>query len=537
MRTPIRSARHLLTLVAASAAIAALAASAALVVTTRLMHAATRSLADAMSSVRASGEVDTCLLLASREQFRLTLTGDAIHRHERDRAVAELHDWLARAGSHASDPAEAAEVDRARQAALRYVEAMRDERAAHLSPAQRYEALNPLLVAAQEATGQLIRTNFRQAETVRERVARWDLLADALGFAAMALVLAATAALLWLLRGGLLRPLLALRATLARYGDGDRSVRVHAAGLREIRDVAGVFNAMADRLERARDEQMAFAAGVAHDLRNPLSALRASTWVPAARLATMEPEQLHRRFEVVHRQVDRLDALVDDLLEVSRMDAGRLELRPAMTNLASLAAEAVELHAGVAADHRVELDADAPVPAACDGARIMRVLNNLVGNAVKFSPKGSTVRVRARRAEGHAVLEVEDEGPGIAPEDAGRLFEPFQRGGGRLPPGLGLGLYVARRLVEAHGGSIRVERAASGGSIFRVLLPAGGCDTNGGREFVVGGQYAGGGGNTVAYLDSIRISARARYSGNFSPQPRGTYTTDGDTRLLLQVQN
>jgi len=470
----MRSARQILSVTTAVAAAVAIVASAALVASARLMHSAGASLAEAVAAMRASGEIGTQLLEVNRESLFRTLTGADEHRRARDQAVSTLRVWVEEAWTHVSEETERVGMDAVERALTRLVETVHDEKTEALTPSRRYQVVNPLIAEALNATDRLEQANLRQAAEAQTRVERWTRLADLLGIATAGLLFAAAACQLYLLRRGLLRPLVALCGVLARYREGDRSVRAPETGLQETREMTAVFNDLADRQERRREEQLAFAAGVAHDLRNPLAALKASAWIPGDGLDALPPGQIKRRFELVRRQVDRLEALTEDLLEVSRMDAGRLELRPAVHDLAELAAESIELHACVTPDHRLELESHGPVPAVCDGARVARVLNNLVGNAVKYSPEGGLVRVRVRSDGEVALLEVEDQGPGIAPEEAGRLFEPFQRGSAHcLAPGVGMGLYVARRLVEAHGGTIGVTRSPLGGSLFRVALPAG----------------------------------------------------------------
>ena len=168
--------------------------------------------------------------------------------------------------------------------------------------------------------------------------------------------------------------------------------------------------------------------------------------------------------------------LVSDLLDVSRLQQGRLELRPEPVELGELARQVVARfeHAPHRTPrHALVVAAPAPVTGEWDAARLDQVLTNLVGNALKFSPTGGEVRVVVRQEGGEALLTVSDEGLGIGPDERATLFQPFQRGEAtaRAIPGVGLGLYIASEIVARHGGRIEVASAVGEGSTFVVRLP------------------------------------------------------------------
>jgi len=171
--------------------------------------------------------------------------------------------------------------------------------------------------------------------------------------------------------------------------------------------------------------------------------------------------------------VVRLVGLVDDLLDVSRLSTQRLKLRPEPVDLRAVVREVVDRHAADAAEARckVRVDDGAPVPGRWDRLRIEQVLTNLLTNAFKYAP-GSSVRVSAEPDDGWAVLLVSDAGPGIAPADQERIFRPFERAVRCMEvSGFGLGLFIVRQIVEAHGGNVRLESDLGRGSTFRIALP------------------------------------------------------------------
>ena len=189
-----------------------------------------------------------------------------------------------------------------------------------------------------------------------------------------------------------------------------------------------------------------------------------------------DPDGCERRLRVLDRQVARLLGLSDTLLDVSRITGGRLELAREDGDLAALAVEVAARFTDDAAEQGSVIELDAPAPVRCphDPSRMDQVISNLVSNAVKYG-RGAPIRVAVHAEGGCAVLEVEDRGIGIAPEHPDRIFGRFERAvSSRNYAGLGLGLWIARRLVEAHGGTIEVEASDARGTRFAVTLPGAG---------------------------------------------------------------
>lgn len=250
-----------------------------------------------------------------------------------------------------------------------------------------------------------------------------------------------------------------------------------------VRRVAGIARDVTDQ-RRAEAERAAFVDAAAHDLRTPLTAIRGQAQLMRRRLRagrTEDPTMLEGGLAGIEAAANRMAALIDEMMDAAHLAAGRdLELRPALVDLVALVDEAAaEARAGYPGRAiRVETVIPA-LSGAWDGARLARVLANLLSNALKYSPAGSPVAVRIDREEGDdgrawAVLAVRDEGVGIPATDLPRLFQRFHRGAnvaGRTT-GTGIGLAGVRRIVEQHGGAIRVESAEGRGSTFTVLLPA-----------------------------------------------------------------
>lgn len=227
-------------------------------------------------------------------------------------------------------------------------------------------------------------------------------------------------------------------------------------------------------LERQKDE---FLANVSHDLRTPLTAIKHSIEVVLANEPPGTPAPLHELFENVQQSAERMASLIDDLLELTRLRAGMVRLRPDwhdLRDVAARAARAVEPLAR-ARGQRLELELPPePVVAAVDAARLERALLNLLGNAHKYGRPGGTIGLRVDEGPGGAVVTVVDDGPGIPDAEQHRIFDRFYRAedeGTRQQPGSGLGLPIARALVELHGGRVWVESQPGRGATFSVSLP------------------------------------------------------------------
>ena len=331
------------------------------------------------------------------------------------------------------------------------------------------------LGGAYEAVDALIAINSEQGAQALARAAAWDRRASGLGYAVAALLVAILAAFLWWVRERGIRPIFGVGDAMTRFGRGERDARAATRGPAEIREIAVRFNEMADALASQRQAQMTFLAGVAHDLRNPVTVLKMSVEI-VRRSESLPPEALRDVAERIRRQLTRLERMVTDLLDVTKIEAGQLEVKIEPHDAVRVVRQAVDLFEGNTANHHLVVRLpDAPVELACDALRIEQVVTNLVSNAIKYSPPGTDVEVALdRKSGGDVEVRVSDHGVGIAPEDQKRLFEPFRRVGlsKESVAGVGLGLFVVRRIVEAHHGRIQIDSEPARGTTFRVLLPA-----------------------------------------------------------------
>jgi signal transduction histidine kinase len=233
-----------------------------------------------------------------------------------------------------------------------------------------------------------------------------------------------------------------------------------------------------EAVRRARDSIL---ANISHEFRTPLAAQQASIELLRDGLAEMPRDQLGDLVESLQRGTLRLTRLIDNLLESVRIESGQLAIRRQPVELAQVVEDAQELVAGLFTQRHqllhIDLPGDLPlIPG--DAQRLTQVVTNLLANANKFGPDGSTIVLGAAHGEGHVSLWVEDEGPGVPHPDAGAIFERFYRSAAQEPEpgGLGLGFWIVKSIVERHGGSIGVERTDAGRTRFTVRLPVEGID-------------------------------------------------------------
>jgi len=263
------------------------------------------------------------------------------------------------------------------------------------------------------------------------------------------------------------RPLRRLAAAAGELAEGGDPDPVPPVGTEELDDLAHSFNEMAGQLALARDAERAVLLSVSHDLRTPLTSIRG--YAEGIEDGTVEPRVAAA---VVGREALRLERLVGDLLALARLRQGVMEVRSEPVDLAAVAREAEERLRPQAAAASVTVAVEGgAAPATADHGRVLQVVSNLLENAIRVSPEGTTVTLAA--APG--TIEVSDEGPGIPPEEIPRAFERFHlraRAGHGSPEGAGLGLAIVRELSEAMGGSVEVENLPARGARFTVRLPS-----------------------------------------------------------------
>jgi signal transduction histidine kinase len=232
--------------------------------------------------------------------------------------------------------------------------------------------------------------------------------------------------------------------------------------------------ATVDELRRLSSLRADFVSMVSHELRSPMAAVIGSARTLQARWRELRPEQREAFLAVIADETTRLAALVGDVLDTSRIEAGTFGYRFDEVDLAEVLRDSVS--AAEIGQDEVRLSTELPVAlprVRGDAERLRQLVDNLISNAIKYSDSGGEVRVEAGADDGHVVVRVRDTGPGIRPEHHAQIFEKFGRAAGSAKPGTGLGLFLSRSFAEAHGGSLDVESIPGEGAVFTLRLPLG----------------------------------------------------------------
>ena len=268
------------------------------------------------------------------------------------------------------------------------------------------------------------------------------------------------------------RPLRDLVGGVRRFAGGDYGTRVPLAGPSEVAEMGTAFNEMASEIQRSRGSEQAFLADISHELRTPLTSIQG--FAQAIVEGEARGDAVSHVAEIIHREARRLVRMVEALLQVARLESGgqsmaREDVVPARLLESAVAALEVQAKtAGVSFD--VE-GAEALPSLRGDPDKLAQLFLNVLDNAMKHSPRGTTVHVRGSRDDGAVVVRVRDAGSGLPQGAQTRLFQRFYRGENAQRDGAGLGLAIAQAIAQAHGGSIRASNVDGGGAEFTVRLP------------------------------------------------------------------
>jgi two-component system, OmpR family, sensor kinase len=276
----------------------------------------------------------------------------------------------------------------------------------------------------------------------------------------------------WKITTAAIRPIKNISATAAKISAGDLSQRINVAETEsELGRLAAVLNSTFARLDAAFAQQKQFASDAAHELRTPVSVILTQTQTALTR--EREAADYKETVEACQRAAQRMRKLIESLLELARLDAGQEQMTRSKFDLAQTVRDGLELVRPLADERGVNIFAElAPLEITGDSERLARVVANLLVNAVQYNRENGEVRLKLETQDGLAVLTVSDTGHGIPAEDLPHVFERFYRGDkSRTGGNAGLGLAIAKAIVEAHGGTIEVASEKDAGTTFTVRLP------------------------------------------------------------------
>jgi signal transduction histidine kinase len=276
-----------------------------------------------------------------------------------------------------------------------------------------------------------------------------------------------------------------LKEAAQKLAQGDLQTRVPVSGRDEVSALAATFNQMAQQLQTADEKQRELEnlrndliAWVGHDLQTPLTSMRAILEALSDGVVE-DPEMVRRYLLTAQRDVMSLSALIDDLFQMSQLDAGGFPLDRAAASLSDLVSDTLESFSQLAMQHEIRLEGQVASnvdPVFMDTQAIGRVFNNLISNALWHTPSGGEIKVEVRRTGSGVEVTVSDTGEGIRPQDIPHIFERFYRGDAarsrnRGTSGAGLGLAITRGIIQAHRGEIQVESKVGQGTRFTFRIP------------------------------------------------------------------
>jgi two-component system OmpR family sensor kinase len=280
----------------------------------------------------------------------------------------------------------------------------------------------------------------------------------------------------WFLARKSFAPVVAMAERARQIGVGNLSGRLPVANPRdELGQLAGTFNELLGRLEASLTQQRQFMADASHELRTPVATART-----AAGVALQQPNRAEAEYretlQIIEQQTIRLSRVVDDMFTLARADAGNYPVRTTPMYLDEVLDDVVRASRVLASARNVSIDSADAAPAPFDGDEdlLRRMIGNLLDNAVRHSPPGSSVSVELQKANDRYAVFISDRGPGVPPEMTGHIFERFYRAGGdrgRDHDGAGLGLALARWIAQVHGGDVVLARTSEEGSTFAISLP------------------------------------------------------------------
>src|SRR5438445_8716264 len=286
----------------------------------------------------------------------------------------------------------------------------------------------------------------------------------------LAVVLLVSSVLIYPLSRSITRPIERLTGAAEAFGRGDLSARSGVRSDDEVGKLARSFDEMAGRIQATRKAEKELLANVSHELRTPLARIHV-----ALELIQGRDDDMRRRLAAVGEELDELERLIADVLTASRLELAQAPLQRAPVSAARLIEKGRQRVLALEPDRPVQADVQPGLTFHVDEPLLSRALDNVLDNARKYGggPR-SPIKVEARRENGEVVLAVSDSGTGIPPQELERIFDPFYRGSTvrTRESGFGLGLALARRVVEAHGGKIRASNVDGGGARIEMRLPA-----------------------------------------------------------------
>ncbi len=336
-----------------------------------------------------------------------------------------------------------------------------------------YESVSEDAYVAQEAIQELIKFNLDEARVLQAETKKQNRINYGLVTLSLLFLLVAFLTLLFGLRKNLYLPIIRLNTLIESFEIRENIDDHKLEGAPEVLSIWSIFKKLAAKLLKQKDTQLNFLSAIAHDLKNPLGAFKMSVELISEDKSISEESR--EIVAIMGRQTNHLMRLINDLLDTTRIESGHMALELSSCDIRLLIQDSAALHANLSKEHKIQVELPQyPIVVYCDQHRLTQVFNNLITNAIKYSPKGGQISVVLLSHQGNAQIEIADSGIGILANDLTGIFEPFRRSSSTRDsiPGIGLGLSVSKKIIRGHkGGDISVSSIPGKGTSFVITLP------------------------------------------------------------------
>jgi two-component system, OmpR family, sensor histidine kinase MtrB len=445
------------------------------VIMSQRLYRRTTNMQETVESVDAANQITISLLIYHRYSFLSQIRANEQKelREKRETERTRLFSLLDKSKQYIESRSEKTLIDSLSTSITDYF-AMGDQMETRKNPPREiFDQTSPLLDKVILLTDDLRNLKHDRAEALQKRSYMEDKTLRRIAIAIVIFVFALAVTLLFFIKGYIYTPIIKLCYAIRAFNASVFTKTTSIKGPKEIREIHYAFNDMGDMLLKQHDSQYRFLAAIAHDLRNPLNAIALSSDLLSKKDVNIDPE-FKNMIGIINRQAKHLNRMVGDLLDMTRIQAGKLELKLNKIDIRDIIKDAVELYKSISPVHHLKLVVPSQaIYCMVDSVRIGQAINNFLSNAIKYSPSGGEVSVEIRQQGNEAVVAITDQGIGIKEDEHKQIFEPFMRTKETRDtiPGVGIGLSIAKHIIDAHKGRIEIRSKTGKGTTFIIYLP------------------------------------------------------------------